>query len=38
MRATLFPGLFFLLVLGTLLAAGCGGDDSGKTLDIADIG
>ena len=35
MRALLLPGLFFLLVVGTLLAAGCGG---GETLDIADIG
>jgi glycine betaine/proline transport system substrate-binding protein len=40
MRATLLPALFFLLVVGTLLTAGCGGGggDGGKTLDIADIG
>ena len=39
MRATLFPELFFLLVVGALLTAGCGGGgDGGKTLDIADIG
>jgi hypothetical protein len=36
MRATLLPALFFLLVVGALLTAGCGGGD--KTLDIADIG
>ncbi len=39
MRATLLPGLFFLLAVVALLAAGCGGgDDGGKTLEIADIG
>jgi glycine betaine/proline transport system substrate-binding protein len=39
MRATLLPELFFLLVVGALLTAGCGGGgDGGKTLDIADIG
>jgi glycine betaine/proline transport system substrate-binding protein len=39
MRATLLPELFFLLVMGALLTAGCGGGgDGGKTLDIADIG
>jgi glycine betaine/proline transport system substrate-binding protein len=39
MRATLLSALFFLLVVGTLLTAGCGGGgDGGKTLDIADIG
>ena len=39
MRALLLPGLFFLLVVSTLLAAGCGGGgDGGETLEIADIG
>ena len=40
MRVTLLPGLFFLLVVGALLAAGCGsgGGDGGKALEIADIG
>ena len=39
MRALLLPGLFFLLVASTLLAAGCGGGgDGGETLEIADIG
>jgi glycine betaine/proline transport system substrate-binding protein len=40
MRASLLPALFFLLVVGALLTAGCGsgGDDGDKTLDIADIG
>ncbi|MCA1715776.1 MAG: glycine betaine ABC transporter substrate-binding protein, partial [Actinobacteria bacterium] len=37
MKATLLPGLFVLLVVVALLAAGCGGD-GGKTLEIADIG
>ncbi len=39
MRATLLPRLFFLLVVGALLTAGCGGGgDGGKALEIADIG
>lgn len=39
MRTLLLPGLFFLLVVSTLLAAGCGGGgDGGETLEIADIG
>jgi glycine betaine/proline transport system substrate-binding protein len=40
MKATRLPALFFLLVVGALLTAGCGGGggDGGKTLDIADIG
>jgi glycine betaine/proline transport system substrate-binding protein len=39
MRATLLPGLCFMLVVGALLAAGCGGGgDGGKALEIADIG
>ena len=38
MRATLLPAFFFLLVVGALLTAGCGGGSGGKTLDIADIG
>jgi glycine betaine/proline transport system substrate-binding protein len=39
MRALLLPGLFFLLVMSTLLAAGCGGGgDGGETLEIAYIG
>jgi glycine betaine/proline transport system substrate-binding protein len=40
MRVTLLPGLFFLLAVGALLAAGCGsgGGDGGKALEIADIG
>jgi glycine betaine/proline transport system substrate-binding protein len=40
MKATLLPALSFLLVVGALLTAGCGGGggDGGKTLDIADIG
>jgi ABC-type proline/glycine betaine transport system substrate-binding protein len=40
MRASLLPALFFLLVVGALLTAGCGsgGGDGDKTLDIADIG
>ena len=39
MKATLLPALFFLLVVGALLTAGCGGSgEGGKTLDIADIG
>ena len=38
MRALLLSGLFFLLVVGTLLAAGCGGQgDGGETLEIADV-
>src|SRR5215218_3054363 len=35
MRAALFLGLLLAVVT---LTAGCGGGDSGKTLDIADIG
>jgi glycine betaine/proline transport system substrate-binding protein len=40
MRAKLLPKLYFLLVVGALLTAGCGGGgcDGGKMLDIADIG
>jgi len=39
MRALVLPGLFFLLVVSTLLAAGCGGGgDGGETLEIADFG
>jgi glycine betaine/proline transport system substrate-binding protein len=37
MRATLLPGLF-LLVVGALLTASCGGGGDGKALEIADIG
>jgi glycine betaine/proline transport system substrate-binding protein len=33
-----FSALFVLLVVGTLVTAGCGGGASGKTLEIADIG
>src|SRR5215203_2435127 len=35
MRAALFLGLLLAVVT---LTAGCGGGDSGKTLDIADVG
>ena len=38
MRAVLLSGPFFLLVISTPLATGCGGGASGKTLDVADIG
>lgn len=39
MKVLLLPGLFYLLVVSTLLAAGCGGAGSGgETLEIADVG